>query len=183
MRQFSRRWVPHFLSPAQKVARVEASKTILWVLQDAEWNDFEGIATSDESWFRYCYPSSIMFARAPSEVMPRTRQRIRAKKRMIMIFFIARQLILLDVLPKRSKFNHQSFIHYVLPDLKTENRNFRRWMPLAIFGCTWIIQWVTMGQKSCQNSASITFHVFRTHPIRQTWARATFGSSKYWKES
>jgi hypothetical protein len=32
MRKFSRRWVPHFLSPAQKIARVEASKTILRVL-------------------------------------------------------------------------------------------------------------------------------------------------------
>jgi hypothetical protein len=31
MREFSRRWVPRFLSPAQKVARVEASKTILRV--------------------------------------------------------------------------------------------------------------------------------------------------------
>jgi transposase len=29
MRKFSRRWMPHFLSPAQEVARVEASKTIL----------------------------------------------------------------------------------------------------------------------------------------------------------
>jgi hypothetical protein len=29
MRKFSRCWVPHFLSPTQKVARVEASKTIL----------------------------------------------------------------------------------------------------------------------------------------------------------
>jgi hypothetical protein len=44
MRQFSQRWVPHFLCPAQKVARVKASKTILRVLQDAESNDFEGIA-------------------------------------------------------------------------------------------------------------------------------------------
>jgi hypothetical protein len=52
MRKFSRRWVPHFLSPAQKVARVEALKTILRVLQDAESNDFEGIAIVDESWFR-----------------------------------------------------------------------------------------------------------------------------------
>jgi hypothetical protein len=43
MRKFSRRWMPHFLSPAQEVARVEASKTILWVLQDAESNDFEGV--------------------------------------------------------------------------------------------------------------------------------------------
>jgi hypothetical protein len=29
MRKFSRGWVPHFLSPTQKVARVEVSKTIL----------------------------------------------------------------------------------------------------------------------------------------------------------
>jgi hypothetical protein len=80
MGKFSRRWVPHFLSPAQKVARVEASKTILRVLQDAESNDFEGIAMGDESWFRYRYPSSTMFALAPSEVIPRTRQTIGAKK-------------------------------------------------------------------------------------------------------
>jgi hypothetical protein len=58
MRKFSRRWAPHLLSPAQKVACFEASKTILRVLQDAESDDFEGIATGDESWFRYCYPSS-----------------------------------------------------------------------------------------------------------------------------
>jgi hypothetical protein len=80
MKQFSRRWVPNFLSPGQKVAGVEASKTILRVLRDAELNDFEGIATGDESWFRYCYSSSIMFARAPSEVVPRTRQTIGAQK-------------------------------------------------------------------------------------------------------
>jgi hypothetical protein len=29
MRKFSRRWMPHFLSPAQNVACIEASKTIL----------------------------------------------------------------------------------------------------------------------------------------------------------
>jgi hypothetical protein len=80
MRKFSRRWVSHFFSPAQKVAYVEEPKTILRVLQDAESNDFERIATGDESWFRYCYLSSIMFARAPSEVIPRTRQTIGAKR-------------------------------------------------------------------------------------------------------
>jgi hypothetical protein len=80
MRKFSRRRVPRFLSPAQKVACFEASKTILRVLRDEESNDFEGIATGDESWFRQCYPSSTVFARAPSEVIPRTRQTIGAKK-------------------------------------------------------------------------------------------------------
>jgi hypothetical protein len=105
MRKFSRRWVPHFLSPAQKAAHVEASKTILRVQQDAGSNDFEGIVTGDEFWFRTCYPSSTMFARAPSEVIPRTRQTIGAKNTMTTIFFTAHQLILLDVLPKGSKFN------------------------------------------------------------------------------
>jgi hypothetical protein len=41
-----------------------------------------------------------MFARAPSEVIPRTRQTTGAEKTMITIFFTARQLIVLDVLPK-----------------------------------------------------------------------------------
>jgi hypothetical protein len=80
MRKFSRRWVPHFLSPAQKVAPIKALKPILRVLQDAESNGFKGIATSDDSWFGYCCPSSTMFARAPSDVIPRTWQTIGAKK-------------------------------------------------------------------------------------------------------
>jgi hypothetical protein len=52
MRKSSRRWVHHFLSPAQKMARVEASKIIWRVLQEAESNDFEGIATGGGSWVR-----------------------------------------------------------------------------------------------------------------------------------
>jgi hypothetical protein len=52
MTKFSRRWVSHFLSPAQNVACAEASQIILQVLQDAESNGFEGIATGDESCFR-----------------------------------------------------------------------------------------------------------------------------------
>jgi hypothetical protein len=124
--------VPHFLSAVPDVARVKASKTIFRVLQDVESNDFEGIATGNESWFRYCYSSSTMFAREPSEVILRTRQTIGVKT-MITIFFTARQLILLDVLPKRSRFNQRHFIDYVFPDLKTENLNFRRRMALATF--------------------------------------------------
>jgi hypothetical protein len=84
---------------------------------------------------------------------------------------------MLDVLPKGSKFNQQYFIDYVFPDFKTENLNFRRRMPLATF-------WVHMdnsmyhnGQKSDQNLTGITLHDCCTHPIRQTWTSATFGSS------
>jgi hypothetical protein len=44
------------------------------------------------------------------------------------------------------------------------------------------MQCVTMGQKLYQKSTSITLHYCLTSPIRQTWARATFGSSVCWKE-
>jgi hypothetical protein len=118
----------------------------LRVLQDAESNDFEGIATGDESWFRYCYPSLTKFAQPPFDVIPRTRQTIGAKKIMITIFFTARELILLDVLPKGSKFNQQYLIDYVFPDSKTENLNFRRRVPLSTF-------WVHMDDSMCHSAS------------------------------
>jgi hypothetical protein len=71
MTKFSRRWVRHFLSEAQKAARAEVSKEMLRILQDSEENKFDGIVTGEESWFRYLYPCSKMFARSPAEVVPR----------------------------------------------------------------------------------------------------------------
>jgi hypothetical protein len=53
MRKFSPSLVPHFLSEAQKAARIEASKEMLRILQDSEENKFDGIVTGDESLFRY----------------------------------------------------------------------------------------------------------------------------------
>jgi hypothetical protein len=51
MKEFSRCCMPHFLCSAQKAARVESSKEMLRMLQQSEANQFEGIATGDESWF------------------------------------------------------------------------------------------------------------------------------------
>jgi hypothetical protein len=50
MKKFSQRWVPHSLSDAQKVGRVETAKEMLRILQELETNDFHSIATGDESW-------------------------------------------------------------------------------------------------------------------------------------
>jgi hypothetical protein len=149
--------VPHFLSVVQKVASVEASKTILRVLQGAESNDFKGIATGDKCWFRYCYPSSTVFVRAPSEVIPRCGKQL-ARKIMITISFTARQLIPLDVLPEESKFNQQYFINYMFPDLQTENWNFRR-MPLATF-------WVYMDNSMCHNGSKVMSKFDKNHIAR-----------------
>jgi hypothetical protein len=49
MTKFSRRCVSHSLSDAQIVTRVEAAKEMLKILQESETNDFDGMATGDES--------------------------------------------------------------------------------------------------------------------------------------
>jgi hypothetical protein len=66
------------------------------------------------------------------------------EKTMTTIFFTACQLILLDVLPKGSKFNQQYFVDYVFPGLKTGNRDCRRRMPLATL-------WEYMDNSICHN--------------------------------
>jgi hypothetical protein len=78
---------------------------------------------------------------------------------MITIFFIARQLILLDILPKGSKFNQQYFIDSVFPDLKTQNRNFRRRMPLATF-------WAQMDNSMCHNGLKFVLKFDKHHITR-----------------
>jgi hypothetical protein len=62
----------------------------------------------------------------------------------------------LDVLPKGSKFNQQYFIDYVFPDLKTENLNFRRRIPLATF-------WVHMGNSTCHNESKVVSKFDKHH--------------------
>jgi hypothetical protein len=46
-----------------------------------------------------------MFARSPTDVIPRTRQAIGKKQTMIKISFTGRKVIVLDVVPNGSKFN------------------------------------------------------------------------------
>jgi hypothetical protein len=65
-----------------------------------------------------------MFAQSLAEVLPRIRQRIDTKNIMVTIFFTQRKRIVLDVLPKGSKFSQLYFIDYMFPDSKRVNLNF-----------------------------------------------------------
>jgi hypothetical protein len=80
MRQFSRRWIPHSLSDAQKVARVEGAKEMLKIVQESETNDFDGISTGEKLWLQHTTASPKMFARSAAYIIPRTRQAVGAKK-------------------------------------------------------------------------------------------------------
>jgi hypothetical protein len=136
----------------------------------AEEKRFEGIATGDKPWFQYSrsYPSSKMFARLPTDVILRTQQAIGTNQTLITLFFTGRKLIVLDLLPKGGKFNQLYFVDYIFPDLKWETGIFIVGSHRRIFGDIWAIQFTTMTQKWYQNSRSLMFHDYHTHPIRQT---------------
>jgi hypothetical protein len=130
--KFSRRRVPHLLFPAQKVARVQASTEILLIRHESEENRFEGIATGDDSWFQYSYPSSKTFAQSPTDVIPRTRSAM-GEANYGNDFLHQTQTNGACHLTKRKQSNQLSFVDYVLPDLKRENVNFHRQIPQATF--------------------------------------------------
>jgi hypothetical protein len=68
------------------VTRAEASNELLHILNDLEAGAFDGITTSDESWFHFLYESSAMFGKSPSDVIPRMRKEIGVKKIMFTVF-------------------------------------------------------------------------------------------------
>jgi hypothetical protein len=149
--------VPHFLSPAQKIARIEVLTEMLRILHESEESHFEVIATGDESCFQHSYPSSKMFAPSPTDVIPRRRQVIGTKQTMRMTFFAGRKLIVLDIIPKGSKLNQLYFADYTLPDLKRENMNFHCRIPQATF-------WARMGNSICHNESKVASE-FENHHV------------------
>jgi hypothetical protein len=60
-----------------------------------------------------------MFARQPDDVIPSVRQSLGAKRIMVM-FFTAKNLIVMDVPPKAMKLNQLYFVHYIFPDVKSK---------------------------------------------------------------
>jgi hypothetical protein len=118
--------VPHSLSSPQKAARVEVSEAMMRILQESEANHFHGIATGDEFWFQSLSSFWEIFARSRSDVIPRTRQAIGTEKTMITGFFMARKLIVLDILRKGRNLNQVYFLDHIFPGLKWENIRSRR---------------------------------------------------------
>jgi hypothetical protein len=144
------------LSDAQKGARVETAKEMLKIVQESETNDFDGIATGDELWFQHRTASSKMFAPSAADVFPRTRQAVGTKTTMITVFFTAKKLIVLDVLPRRSIFNQLYFINNIFLDLKTPNLNFRRQKTGSTFRAH-------MDHSICHTGSKVTSTIEKNH--------------------
>jgi hypothetical protein len=122
---------------------------MLRIFQESETNDFDGIATGDEYWFEHTTSSSKMFASSAADVILRTRQAVGVKQTLIAVFFTATKLIMLDVLPRGSRFNQLYFIPNIFSDLKTANLNFLRQKTGLTF-------WVHMDNYMCHNRSKFT---------------------------
>jgi hypothetical protein len=85
-----------------------------------------------------------------------------------MVFFTGRKLIVFNILPKGGKFNHPYFGNYIFLDLKSESVNFHHPIPQATFWVHLDSSMCHNGQKWHENSRTIVFHDYRTHPIRRT---------------
>jgi hypothetical protein len=70
LRRFTRRWVPHSPSAAQKRERGTQSRLLLDLLRQHQAPDFKAVATGDESWFCYVYSALTIFARSRNQVTP-----------------------------------------------------------------------------------------------------------------
>jgi hypothetical protein len=97
-----------------------------------------------------------MFATSAREVVPRTMQNISAKKIMVIIFCTLIRLLVLNFLPKGTKFNQDYFIDAVLPNLYSEKRRIMRRKGLPNFS-------VHMNNSMCHNGAKITEKLEKRH--------------------
>jgi hypothetical protein len=89
-------------------------------------HNFEGIATGDEPWFQYSSDSDSMCARPRESVVPRMRHHVSGQKVMLPIFLTSRRLLVLEALPKGTKFNREYFIDAIFSWLYNEKRRISR---------------------------------------------------------
>jgi transposase len=100
-----------------------------------------------------------MFATSARKVMPRTKQNISAMKTMVTIFFRSTRLLVLNFLPKGTKFNQDYFIGTVFPNLYSEKRRIARRKSLPSFS-------VHMDNSMCHNGTKITEKLEKRHIVR-----------------
>ena len=78
-KRFIRRWVPHELTEANKIERVQKSKKLLEILLEHKENDFCTFITLDESWLYFEYQAQAMYASSSEKVPTRTSYNISTK--------------------------------------------------------------------------------------------------------
>jgi hypothetical protein len=93
---------------------------------------------------------------------------------MMTIFFTSPRLMVLQALPKGTKFNHDYFIHTIFPGLYNETTRISRKKGVRVCQSTWTIRRVIMVTRSLRNVPTEALNELDTNLILQTSVRATF---------
>jgi hypothetical protein len=108
-----------------KKSRVLREQKMLRILQESETSGLMASQRATSPGFNTLWhPRKSLSVRQQMSFRRHGRQL--ARETMITVFFTAKKLIVLDVLPRGSTFNQLYFINYIFPDLETANLNFRR---------------------------------------------------------
>jgi hypothetical protein len=126
LKKLSRRWLPHQLSDIQQKSRIEFSLDLLQILEDHRELQFEGIATRDESSFRYLIQSDSMFSSSRDAMTSSISADSSMKNTILTVFFASRRPLILDALPKGQKYNQDCFLLKATPELQSERSRFPR---------------------------------------------------------
>jgi histone-lysine N-methyltransferase SETMAR len=122
-------------------------------------HNVEGIAMGDQSSFLYTTYTDSLFAASAAEAVPRTRQNISVRKTMVAIFFTSIRLLVLNSLPKGTKFNRNYFNNTVLQNLSSEKAPIASRKGLSSFS-------VHNDNSTCHNGAKITEKLAKKHIAR-----------------
>jgi hypothetical protein len=115
---------------------METSKNILTIVQRSKEKDFDGIATDSQSWFQYIFVSSRRFAPSPADAILSVWHACITKETMIIVFFRAGKIGLVDILSKPRKFSQVYDLARIFPDLKKPEVRVKGHTPRSRSGYT-----------------------------------------------
>jgi hypothetical protein len=169
----------HLVSDDPITSRIDASQKLLSMLGRYAEHYLDGVATGDEFWCQYSSYSDSIFADSRESVIPRIRQDVSGQTTMMTIFFTSTRLLVLEALPKGTKFNQNCFILATFPGLYNEKTRIHAKRASQLFQFAWTIRCARMVTRFLRNLPREALNQFHIHLILQISVRATFGCLAY----
>ena len=80
LRKFKSKWIPHELTEAQKLKRVQLSRDLLGKLATMKENELCSVVIADESWFYLTTKRDGMWEESPKDVPPHVKATVGSPK-------------------------------------------------------------------------------------------------------
>ena len=130
------RWVPHMLSPEQKMRRVNDLKLLKDILISSQKAKWYNIITGDQSMFSFSYGHNGAWLNDDDERPEFNGSRIQIQRIMVTVIWGCHGIFIIDFLPENTSFNSTYFIECVLDPLAQKNKKFGLKATIEKFGYT-----------------------------------------------